>query len=79
MTVAWWPSIMQDVTKYISGCLNCAKNNPDAKVIKSLMHHQLIGEPWMYFQMDLIGPLPNTGRGHKYCLIIVDCLCKAFT
>lgn len=36
------------------------------------MTHQWIKEPWARIQIDYIGPLPNTARENKYCLVVLD-------
>ncbi|CAM4561269.1 unnamed protein product [Caretta caretta] len=75
-SVAWWPDIIKDVTKYIQNCLACAKNNSNRKVIKGPMLHQGIGGPWSCLQIDDTGSLPCTGCGHKYCLVVMDSFMK---
>ncbi|XP_068799027.1 protein NYNRIN-like [Struthio camelus] len=68
----WWPEMRDDVERYVSNCLTCAANNPDAKTTKSLLGHQRISGPWSKLQMEFIGPLPQTAQGNKYCLVITD-------
>uniref|UniRef100_A0A8B9C7G2 Gypsy retrotransposon integrase-like protein 1 n=1 Tax=Anser brachyrhynchus TaxID=132585 RepID=A0A8B9C7G2_9AVES len=68
----WWPDMREDVERYVSNCLTCAANNPDAKTAKALLGHQRISGPWSKLQMEFIGPLPQTAQGNKYCLVISD-------
>ncbi|XP_072718425.1 protein NYNRIN-like [Ciconia boyciana] len=68
----WWPEMREDVERYVSNCLTCAANNPDAKTAKVLLGHQRISGPWSKLQMEFIGPLPQTAQGNRYCLVISD-------
>lgn len=68
----WWPEMREDVERYVSNCLTCAANNPDAKTAKALLGHQRISGPWSKLQMEFIGPLPQTAYGNRYCLVITD-------
>ncbi|GAB0187988.1 protein NYNRIN-like [Grus japonensis] len=68
----WWPEMREDVERYVSNCLMCAANNPDAKTSKALLGHQRISGPWSKLQMEFIGPLPQTAQGNRYCLVISD-------
>lgn len=72
----WWPEMREDVERYVSNCLTCAANNPDAKTTKALLGHQRISGPWSKLQMEFIGPLPQTAQGNKYCLVISDTFTK---
>ncbi|XP_068023761.1 protein NYNRIN-like [Melanerpes formicivorus] len=68
----WWPEMREDVERYVSNCLTCAANNPDAKTAKAVLGHQRISGPWSKLQMEFIGPLPQTAYGNRYCLVISD-------
>lgn len=68
----WWPEMREDVERYVSNCLTCAANNPDAKTAKVLLGHQRISGPWSKLQIEFIGPLPQTAQGNRYCLVISD-------
>lgn len=68
----WWPEMREDVERYVSNCLTCVANNPDAKTAKTLLGHQRISGPWSKLQMEFIGPLPQTAQGNRYCLVISD-------
>ncbi|KAJ7403867.1 hypothetical protein WISP_148925 [Willisornis vidua] len=74
--VGWWPEMREDVERYVSNCLMCAANNPDAKTAKALLGHQRVSGPWSKLQMEFIGPLPQTALGNKYCLVISDSFTK---
>ncbi|XP_065254526.1 protein NYNRIN-like [Emys orbicularis] len=75
-SVAWLPEIWKDVNTHIQSCLRCVENNATSRIAKGPLQHHLIEGPWCKIQIDYIGPLPCTGRGHKYCLVVVDVFTK---
>ncbi|XP_071609306.1 protein NYNRIN-like [Heliangelus exortis] len=72
----WWPEMREDVERYVSNCLTCVANNPDAKATKDVLGHQRISGPWSKLEMEFIGPLPQTAQGNRYCLVISDSFTK---
>lgn len=75
-SAGWWPEMREDVDRYVSNCLTCAANNPDAKTAKAILGHQRVSGPWSKLQMEFIGPLPQTAQGNKYCLVVSDIFTK---
>ncbi|XP_067399163.1 protein NYNRIN-like [Emydura macquarii macquarii] len=74
--IAWWPGMTKDIQQVSDNCLQCVVNNPDPKVLKGPLKHQPIVGPWHRIQIDYIGPLPTTGRGMKYALVVIDSFSK---
>ena len=73
----WWREMMKDIEAYTKECLPCLKYNVEKEGFhpaKSIVAK----EPWDHIQIDLIGPLPVSERGHTYILTVVD-VCTNFT
>jgi len=61
-----------DVTEFISECDDCARRKTGYKV-KVPLGYVLVAKEFLdIVSLDIVGPLPVTGRGHRYLLIIVD-------
>ncbi|CAJ0964878.1 unnamed protein product [Ranitomeya imitator] len=55
----WWPSLRQDVTKFIASCPSCAKNKVPRQLPSGLLHPLPVSSvPWSHIAMDFITDLP---------------------
>lgn len=71
-----WPGIRKDIEDYVARCDRCQRNKirPMAKAPMVITD-----TPTRAFQkcaMDIVGPLPETGRGNKCILTFQDALTK---
>ena len=75
----WWPSIMNDVKRYVKGCESCQRNKINWSIRKHtpLRPNEVPKQPWEIIGINMIGPLPKTRNGHDIIVVIVDCLTKA--
>lgn len=74
----FWPSMKQDVQKYVRQCIICQKTKPDLQKPGGFMQSRAkeITCPWQLLSTDLIGPLPRSTRGFSYILTVVDYFSK---
>lgn len=67
---AYWPKLSDDVRHYVGGCKACAKpiarsyRTPERSIVTTRLF-ELMG-------MDFIGPMPETSRGNRYILHLVE-------
>lgn len=66
----------KNVKPFVQNCFVCAENNLVLQVKKGPMGPQQILELWRQIQIDYIGPLPQTAKGNKYCLVVVNSFTK---
>ena len=67
--LCYWPGQSQDVDRYISGCIECARHGPATR--SQLLHPVQVTYPFQLMGMDFIGPLPKTASGTTYILNLV--------
>ncbi|KAL0150131.1 hypothetical protein M9458_054558 [Cirrhinus mrigala] len=73
----WWPSMAQDVARYVKGCSICAMTTtphhlPEGKPVPLPLPRQ----PWSHLGVDFVADLPAT-QGYTTILVFVDCFSKA--
>ena len=66
-----WPRMRTDVDEFYAGCPVCQVHiaRPDRPEMGDMPVATSPGQVW---SMDLIGPLPTSERGYKYCLVMLD-------
>ena len=70
----FWPGAYDDVSRYCQSCDICQRTIPKGRCSKtSLVAMPIIGEPFARVAIDLVGPLPMSGRKHRWILTLVDC------
>lgn len=77
----YWPGIRNDVDMYVKKCAVCARNNSPVNNNRAPMGTIAVGEPFTFWAMDYMGPLPESSRGNKHILVVVDHFtkwCEAF-
>ena len=68
----WWPSIGNDIKRYVKGCLKCQSTKVHRnKPVGTLNPHDISREPWEHIGVDLIGELPEAG-GYNAITIFID-------
>lgn len=80
----FWPNMQKSVENYIRQCDICVKRktpaltaNNGAAPLQSLE----VSEPFTFWAVDYMGPLPETNRGNKHILVLMDHFtkwCEAF-
>ena len=71
----------QTVEDYIASCKICSQHNQPTSSGKAPLKPIEVGEPFTFWAMDYMGPLPVTTRGNKHILVVMDHFtkwCEAF-
>ena len=70
----FWPGAYDDVSRYCQSCDICQRTIPKGRCGKTpLVAMPITGEPFARVAIDLVGPLPMSGRKHRWILTLVDC------
>ena len=70
----FWPGAYDDVSRYCQSCDICQRTIPKGRCGKTpLVAMPIIGEPFARVAIDLVGPLPMSGRKYRWILTLVDC------
>ncbi|KAJ3622401.1 hypothetical protein MTP99_002913 [Tenebrio molitor] len=66
-----------DIGRYIARCRVCSTVKPEQRFPPGTMgmRHD-IQRPWQMISCDLFGPLPRSGNGNEYVLVITDYFSK---
>ena len=73
-----WPGCKKDVTRWCQRCHTCALIKPGGENKKAPLTQSLSGAPMERLALDIVGPLPETGRKHKY-ILVVSCYFTKYT
>lgn len=72
---AFWPGWTKDVEEYVRTCSECGGGKGPRPWRSGLIQRMPVADltgPFSLLVVDAIGPLPLTGRGHRYILVFVD-------
>ena len=72
----YWIHWRRDFEEWCCRCNLCASIKGPRVKQKSLLLLYNTGEPMERVAIDILGPLPETGRGNKYILIAMDYFSK---
>ena len=72
----YWPGQRRDVEDWCQACDECGSRKPLPRPCHAPLQPELAGRPLQRVAMDILGPLPETDRGHKYVLVIADYFTK---
>ena len=68
-----WENLKSDVQRYIQQCLQCQlKKLVRVKTKQPMIITDTPGSSFDKVAMDIVGPLPKTGRGNEYILTLQD-------
>ena len=70
----YWPSINQDVRRFVLSCDICQRTVDKKVTYRAPMGHlPVLDVPYKCICVDIIGPInPMSSRGHRYVLTIID-------
>ena len=68
----YWPGVKRAVEEFCRTCLECQKVAPRPTVHSPLIPLPIIEVPFSRIALDVVGPLPKSGRGHRFILVIMD-------
>ena len=69
------------IRDFVQSCQTCAQSKLGAKNSKAPIQSIDVNEPAVFWAMDYMGPLPETFRGNKHLLVVMDHFikwCEAF-
>jgi hypothetical protein len=67
----YWPRMSHDIRRFVQSCELCQKRKTRARR-HGLLRPIDVNEPWEVVGMDLLGELPRTQKGNRYCLVFID-------
>ncbi|KAI1905388.1 hypothetical protein AGOR_G00015670 [Albula goreensis] len=71
----YWLGIVKDVVDWIKLCETCQhaeRNKNMSRTVRPIKAEA----PWEILSVDILGPFPETGRGHAYVVLLTDYLSK---
>ena len=71
-----WPRMRQDIQLYCKQCHVCATKKQAGNPQRASMQRYDAGLPMEEICIDLKGPYPESDRGNKYVLVVVDSFTK---
>jgi len=71
-----WPGMRKDIQVYCEGCHTCATKKQAGHPQRASMRRYDAGLPMEEVCIDLKGPYPESDRGNKYVLVVVDSFTK---
>ena len=69
----FWPGVYTDIREYCRTCETCQKIGKGGSIMKAPMEKPpIIDHPFSRLSIDVAGPLPQTKRGNRFVIAIVD-------
>ncbi|GBN34938.1 Retrovirus-related Pol polyprotein from transposon 412 [Araneus ventricosus] len=68
----FWPNMKRDIKEFVSSCQVCQKYKFSQNRRRGFLKNTTVSAPNEMMGIDLMGPLPVSTRGNRYCLVIVD-------
>jgi hypothetical protein len=68
----YWKGWQSDVMKHCKSCHKCEERNSQSKKPRAVLKSDPAGYPMEKIAMDIIGPLPTTGKGNRFILVVID-------
>ena len=70
----YWPGMRKHILKHCKSCHHCSLQNQGPGEVE-FGHFNVPSVPMEFICMDLVGPIsPQTSKGHKYMLTVIDML-----
>ena len=77
----FWPKMSIHIQGFVQCCPICAQNKLSTYHNRAPLQSIDVNEPFVFWAIDYMGPLPETARGNKHLLVIMDHFtkwCEAF-
>ena len=77
----FWPKMSKHIQGFVQCCPICAQNKLSTHHNRAPLQSIDVNEPFVFWAMDYMGPLPETAQGNKHLLVIMDHFtkwCEAF-
>ncbi|CAH8547811.1 unnamed protein product [Dicrocoelium dendriticum] len=72
----WWPQQRRDIANFCNACHECIRFKQPQTMNRAPLQPMVIGYPNETVGVDVLGPLPETPRGNRYILVLVDYFTK---
>eukprot|EP00253_Pinus_taeda_P026735 PITA_26735 len=72
----YWPTLHQDVRKYISQCGRCQRMGKPTPTDEMPLQPQVTFEPFEKWGMDFVGPVNPPSKQKSYIIVCIDYLTK---
>ena len=77
----YWPQMRRRIRTFVQSCRVCGEIKISTNTTKAPLRPINVSEPFVFWAMDYMGPLPETSRGNKHVLVVMDHFtkwCEAF-
>ena len=77
----FWPHMKSSVQSYVNSCKECIESKTSCTKRHAPLQPLVISEPFTFWVMDYMGPLPEAARGNTHILVVDDHFtkwCEAF-
>ena len=68
----YWPGMTAEVRQVVRTCEVCQAAKQGGTRATGERQRLYAGRPWQKVAVDLVGPMPETSRGHKWILVLMD-------
>ncbi|GBL99857.1 hypothetical protein AVEN_205435-1 [Araneus ventricosus] len=68
----FWPNMRTNIKKFVSSCSICQQHKFSQRWKQGFLKNTTVSVLNEMMGIDLMGPLPVSPRGNRYCLVIVD-------
>ena len=68
----FWPGLRETVKQHIRSCQVCAVSKGAYRKFRAALADFRVGAPMDRVAVDIMGPLPESLRGNRYILVVVD-------
>ena len=68
----FWPHMNNELHDFVKHCQVCAQTKLDPNHLKAPLQAINVNEPFVFWAMDYMGPLPETTQGNKHLLVVMD-------
>ena len=68
----YWPRMVTQVSNSVRTCPLCAQSTLDPNQKRAPLQPSEVNEPFVFWAMDYMKPLPETPRGNKHLLVVMD-------
>ena len=72
----YWPGHWNDVKNWCRTCLTCASRKTPVPKPKAALQSVKVGSPMQLMAVDILGPLPESGEGNSYVLVVSEYFTK---
>ncbi|KAL5475516.1 hypothetical protein EMCRGX_G025342 [Ephydatia muelleri] len=68
----YWPGHWNNVQNWCNTCAACISRKTPAPKQRASLQSILVGQPMQLVAVDILGPLPESGNGNSYILVVGD-------